>query len=165
MDTTTDRSVLEGKLIPELQQIAQGLGIEGSQKLRKAGLIDAIVAKASDDGPPTTPASHETRVATTDRVSSDANGEVDDGAERVSTQERPSAPTHGDRPREERPGGDRPAGDRPSGDRPRDDRPRDDRGDGQGGDPTGVSGLRARTAVGPARSVGSARSRSAPRSC
>jgi len=43
MDTTTDRSALEGKLIPELQQIAQRLGIEGSQKLRKAGLIDAIV--------------------------------------------------------------------------------------------------------------------------
>ena len=44
MDTTTDRSVLEGKLIPELQQIAQGMGIEGAQKLRKAGLIDAIVS-------------------------------------------------------------------------------------------------------------------------
>ena len=44
MDTTMDRSALEGKLIPELQQIAQSLGIEGTQKLRKAGLIDAIVA-------------------------------------------------------------------------------------------------------------------------
>ena len=50
MDTTTDRSALEGKLIPELQQIAQRLGIEGSQKLRKAGLIDAIVEHASGDG-------------------------------------------------------------------------------------------------------------------
>ena len=47
MDTTTDRSALEGKLIPELQQIAQRLGIEGSQKLRKAGLIDAIVEHRS----------------------------------------------------------------------------------------------------------------------
>jgi transcription termination factor Rho len=44
---TTDRSVLAGKLIPELQQIAQNLGIEGSQKLRKAGLIDAIVERSS----------------------------------------------------------------------------------------------------------------------
>ncbi|MEP6973296.1 MAG: Rho termination factor N-terminal domain-containing protein, partial [Actinomycetota bacterium] len=48
MDTTTERNALEGKLIPELQQIAQGLGIEGSQKLRKAGLIDAIVSRSTD---------------------------------------------------------------------------------------------------------------------
>src|SRR6266516_2489162 len=44
METTTDRSVLQGKLIPELQKIAQGMGIEGAQKLRKSGLIDAIVS-------------------------------------------------------------------------------------------------------------------------
>ena len=44
MDTTLDRSTLEGKLIPELQRIAQDMGIEGTQRLRKAGLIDAIVA-------------------------------------------------------------------------------------------------------------------------
>ena len=44
METTTDRSVLEGKLIPELQKIAEGMGIEGTQKLRKSGLIDAIVS-------------------------------------------------------------------------------------------------------------------------
>ena len=29
MDTTTDRSALEQKLIPELQRIAQEMGIEG----------------------------------------------------------------------------------------------------------------------------------------
>ena len=44
MDTTIERSALEGKLLPELQQIAQTLGVEGTQKLRKAGLIDAIVS-------------------------------------------------------------------------------------------------------------------------
>ena len=44
MDTTIDRSALEQKLIPELQRIAQEMGIEGTQRLRKAGLIDAIVA-------------------------------------------------------------------------------------------------------------------------
>jgi len=52
MDTTTDRSTLEGKLLPELQQIAQTLGIEGGTRLRKAGLIDAIVDR-SDAGNPT----------------------------------------------------------------------------------------------------------------
>jgi transcription termination factor Rho len=41
--TTTDRTVLEQKLIPELQRIAQEMGIEGTQRLRKSGLIDAIV--------------------------------------------------------------------------------------------------------------------------
>ncbi|MDP9330450.1 MAG: transcription termination factor Rho [Actinomycetota bacterium] len=49
MDTTKDRSALEGKLIPELQKIAQTMGIDGAQKLRKSGLIDAIVA-AGDGG-------------------------------------------------------------------------------------------------------------------
>jgi transcription termination factor Rho len=50
METTTDRSALEGKLIPELQRIAQDMGIEGTQKLRKAGLIDAIVEKGGNGG-------------------------------------------------------------------------------------------------------------------
>ena len=49
MDTTMERSDLEAKLLPELQQIAQTLGVEGTQKLRKAGLIDAIVS-ASGNG-------------------------------------------------------------------------------------------------------------------
>jgi transcription termination factor Rho len=43
-----DRSTLEGKLLPELQLIAQTMGIEGSQRLRKAGLIDAIVEASSN---------------------------------------------------------------------------------------------------------------------
>jgi len=43
-----ERATLEGKLLPELQQIAQGLGIEGGAKLRKAGLIDAIVQRTTD---------------------------------------------------------------------------------------------------------------------
>jgi transcription termination factor Rho len=51
-DITTDRSVLEAKLLPELQQIAQTLGVEGVQKLRKAGLIDAIVNRAAGNGSP-----------------------------------------------------------------------------------------------------------------
>ena len=42
MDTTMDRDTLGAKLLPELQQIAQTMGVEGAQKLRKAGLIDAI---------------------------------------------------------------------------------------------------------------------------
>ena len=50
MDTTIDRSSLEQKLIPELQRIAQEMGIEGTQRLRKAGLIDAIVVAGGGNG-------------------------------------------------------------------------------------------------------------------
>src|SRR4051812_47078722 len=49
--TTTDRSALEGKVLPELQKIAGDLGIQGSQRLRKAGLIAAIVPRAGGTGP------------------------------------------------------------------------------------------------------------------
>ena len=52
MDTTMDRDTLGAKLLPELQQIAQGMGVEGAQKLRKAGLIDAIVAASTNGGDP-----------------------------------------------------------------------------------------------------------------
>jgi transcription termination factor Rho len=51
MDTTMDRTVLESKHLPELQQIAQSLGLAGVQKLRKAGLIQAIVDAGNGDGP------------------------------------------------------------------------------------------------------------------
>ena len=67
METTTDRSTLEGKLLPELQQIAQSLGVEGAQRLRKAGLIDAIVERgdepaASGNGEPSrSPSSRASR--------------------------------------------------------------------------------------------------------
>jgi transcription termination factor Rho len=57
--TTTDRSALEGKVLPELQKIAGDLGIQGSQRLRKAGLIDAIVARAGGNGPATAAATAE----------------------------------------------------------------------------------------------------------
>jgi transcription termination factor Rho len=43
---TTDKSVLGQKVLPELQEIAQGLGLEGYQRLKKGELIDAIVGAA-----------------------------------------------------------------------------------------------------------------------
>jgi len=77
---TTERSVLAGKLIPELQQIAQSLGIEGTQKLRKAGLIDAIMERSSDtpasagDGGATSRTATTTAIDT--RESGGSNGET-----------------------------------------------------------------------------------------
>ena len=44
---TLERSELEGKVLPELQRIADGLGVTGHQRLRKGDLIDAILSKAN----------------------------------------------------------------------------------------------------------------------
>src|SRR5215216_1553116 len=43
---TTEREILEGKVVPELQAIASSMGVQGYQRLRKADLIGAIIAKA-----------------------------------------------------------------------------------------------------------------------
>jgi transcription termination factor Rho len=43
---TTERDVLQGKVLPELQAIASSMGVQGYQRLRKADLIGAIIAKA-----------------------------------------------------------------------------------------------------------------------
>ena len=47
---TLIRSDLESKVLPELQKIAESLGVEGHQRLRKGALIQAIMDKASGDG-------------------------------------------------------------------------------------------------------------------
>ncbi|HEX9311736.1 MAG TPA: transcription termination factor Rho [Actinomycetota bacterium] len=47
---TLERSDLEGKVLPELQKIAESLGVEGHQRLRKGDLISAIIDKSSGDG-------------------------------------------------------------------------------------------------------------------
>ena len=121
---TMDRSSLEGKLLPELQQIAQTMGIEGTQRLRKAGLIDAIVEASTNGGRSgdgsagaSAPAAS---VAIAEHDESDDGAAASDGG--TATAE---APSEERRPRED---------DRPSDDR----RPDDRRGDGgsrpQGGD-------------------------------
>jgi transcription termination factor Rho len=89
METKTDRSVLEGKLIPELQKIAHGMGIEGTQRLRKAGLIDAIVSagnggSSSHDSEPTTAAAEPAAASTQETappapVASDGDPATDRG--------------------------------------------------------------------------------------
>ena len=120
---TTDRSTLEGKLLPELQQIAQELGIEGSQRLRKAGLIDAIV-DASNGGSSGGEAAAAPAVERIAAVSAEGEG---NGRAEGST----GAP-----PRESRRDDDRGRSD-DDRDRSDDDRRRDDRQGGpgpQGGD-------------------------------
>jgi transcription termination factor Rho len=46
---TADKSVLEQKVLPELQEIASSMGVEGHQRMKKGELIDAIVARANGD--------------------------------------------------------------------------------------------------------------------
>ncbi|HYZ11695.1 MAG TPA: transcription termination factor Rho, partial [Actinomycetota bacterium] len=46
---TTDKSVLEQKVLPELQEIASSLGVQGYQRLKKADLIDAIIDRANGE--------------------------------------------------------------------------------------------------------------------
>ena len=41
-----DRSVLETKLLPELQEIGLALDLDGVKKLRKKDLINAILEEA-----------------------------------------------------------------------------------------------------------------------
>jgi transcription termination factor Rho len=47
---TVDKTVLEQKVLPELQEIASSLGVEGYQRLKKGELIDAIVDRSGGDG-------------------------------------------------------------------------------------------------------------------
>ena len=44
---TVDKTDLEGKVLPELQEMASSLGVEGHQRLKKGDLIEAIIARAN----------------------------------------------------------------------------------------------------------------------
>jgi transcription termination factor Rho len=147
MDTIY-RSTLEGKLLQELQQIAQTMWIEGSQRLRKAGLIDAIVEASSNGERP----GHGEASASSSREGSEAMGPVSteaDGAvatDAVATAESgpesatgetdqgsaSEAPTRDRRPQDDRrPGGEDRRPDDRLGGGPGDARPQGgDRGDG-----------------------------------
>ncbi len=109
MDTTMDRDTLGAKLLPELQQIAQTMGVEGAQKLRKAGLIDAIVAAGSStngggEAKPArakrTPKAADADETTTDAGTMTTETTTDDGdadEERPARRERTERPANADR--------------------------------------------------------------------
>ena len=138
---TTDRSVLQGKLIPELQQIAQGLGIEGAQKLRKAGLIDAIVERSGGGGgsAPAGDGAPATATAVVDappRPQSNGDTRTDDG---------PQRPDRGDRgPRQPGPRDTRDNRDTRESRESREARESRDRDGGQGQGDRGPDGQRRR---------------------
>ncbi|MGH2674594.1 MAG: Rho termination factor N-terminal domain-containing protein, partial [Actinomycetota bacterium] len=43
-----DKSVLEEKVLTELQEMASGMGVEGYQRLKKGDLIDAIMNRSEE---------------------------------------------------------------------------------------------------------------------
>ncbi len=138
METTTDRSALEQKLIPELQRIAQEMGIEGTQRLRKSGLIDAIVNSGGNGaGESSSPTASKPAAVAIDERTDDAEpkGERSSGA-------RDDASPRADDTREREAGGGRPTGDRDQGDRGQDDRGQDGRGQGDRGQGGGRNGGR-----------------------
>jgi transcription termination factor Rho len=62
---TVDKTVLEQKVLPELQEIASSLGVEGYQRLKKGELIDAIVDRSGGDGGDGKPAASADTTAST----------------------------------------------------------------------------------------------------
>ena len=127
---TTDKRVLEGKVAAELHQIAADLGIEGHKGLKKADLVDLIVAHTNGgtatESPPRGGASDEERSAAGDAT--DANGSSGDASADTTTEISPPRPERFER-RDERDGGRREGG-RPEGGRPEGGRPDTGRSDG-----------------------------------
>ena len=132
---TTDKRVLEGKVAAELHQIAADLGIEGHKGLKKADLVDRIVAHTNGgtatEGPPRGGASDEERSAAGDAT--DGNGSSGGARADTTTETSPPRPERFER-RDEREGGrregGRPEGGRPEGGRPEGGRPDTGRSDG-----------------------------------
>src|SRR3954452_1438483 len=50
MTSVLDRAALEGSPLADLHVIAAEIGVEAFRRLRKAELVDAIIAKQSGDG-------------------------------------------------------------------------------------------------------------------
>jgi len=75
--STTERGILEAKVLPELQAIASSMGVQGYQRLRKADLIGAIIAKAQgvEFVPSSAPSSRGRRASATTTVATEASGQ------------------------------------------------------------------------------------------
>ena len=79
---TTERDILEGKVLPELQAIASSMGVQGYQRLRKADLIGAIIAKAQGvEFVPSSAPSRGRRGGTTTRTTTEAQAPAEGSGE------------------------------------------------------------------------------------
>jgi transcription termination factor Rho len=119
---TTDRTALEGKVAAELHQIATDLGIEGHRALKKAELVDAIVAHTNGGTTAGAPPAFQAPERSSAADAVEGNGSSGDGANAgTTTDTRPAGPERLER-RDDRDGG------RPDGER---------QGERQGGRPDG----------------------------
>jgi transcription termination factor Rho len=117
---TTDKRALEGKVAAELHQIAADLGIEGHKGLKKADLVDKIVAHTNGEraaassvaaaAPDATMASIDT---TTNPTSGQAYVDVGETSGNGDTRQRPQPDQRDQRQRDDRREGARPQGGRP----------------------------------------------------
>jgi transcription termination factor Rho len=124
---TTDKRVLEGKVAAELHQIAADLGIEGHKGLKKADLVDRIIAHTNGEradgsfvaaaAPDASMASNDTTMASSDTTTSPTSGQayVDmrDTSGNGDTRQRPQPDQRDQRQRDDRREGARPPGGRP----------------------------------------------------
>jgi transcription termination factor Rho len=132
---TTERSVLEGKVAPELHAMADSLGLAGHQRLKKAELIDRILEHTNGSGGTnggamaavTAVEAPPAEVAAAASQNGEGNGEARDASASVQAPER-----RDDRERHDRRDDRVPRDDR--GERPRDDRGPRDGGGGRGPD-------------------------------
>ena len=122
---TTDKTALEGKVAAELHQIAADLGIEGHKGLKKADLVDKILAHNNGGGSaPNAGASPATATAT---ATEDAPPSTNEQGSTQAYTDVGEPSGNGDTRQRDRE-------DRPREGRPREDRQRDDR---RGGRPDG----------------------------
>jgi transcription termination factor Rho len=126
---TTDKSVLEGKVAAELHQMAADLGIEGHKGLKKADLVDRILAhtngerSAATTAPPSPPPSPPPETPSAGPAEPSGPGgyaDVRSSSGNGDTRQRPREERRDERQREDRREGGRPQGVRPEGGGPRD---------------------------------------------
>jgi transcription termination factor Rho len=120
---TTDKRALEGKVAAELHQIADDLGIEGHKGLKKADLVDRIVAHTNGEGSnastvsPTAPDTPEGSADTTPSpTSNQAYTDMRETSGNGDTRQRQHRDQRDERQRDDRREGTRPQG-RPEGGR------------------------------------------------
>jgi transcription termination factor Rho len=124
---TTDKRALEGKVAAELHQIAADLGIEGHKGLKKADLVDKIVAHTNGERPDASSvaaaasdasaASSDTTMASSDTTTSPTSGpayvDMRETSGNGDTRQRAQPDQHDQRQRDGRRDEARPQGGRP----------------------------------------------------
>ena len=89
--STTERGILEAKVLPELQAIASSMGVQGFQRLRKADLIGAIIAKAQGvEFVPSAPARSRRGGATSNEAGAEADQPELPGADAAEAADAPA---------------------------------------------------------------------------